>query len=85
MVGAELDIVAVDPRTAEVAWRCPGPDARGACPRVAIGALIPCVGRALTVASADEEAYVVPPGMTLCPLTLAQAMGVHMGRSRRAA
>jgi hypothetical protein len=81
MVGRKLHIIAVDPETGEVAWHCPGPDARGACRRVAIGAEMPCIGKALTIVGSDDDAYVVAPHMTLCPLTLALAMGTSMGRS----
>jgi hypothetical protein len=82
MVGKKLHIIAVDPETGEVAWECPGPDERGACGRVAIGDEMPCIGKELTLAGEDDEPYVVPPCMTLCPVTLAFAIGVHMGRSR---
>jgi hypothetical protein len=78
MVGTQPEILAVDPRTRGVVWHCPGPDARGACGRVAVGAEVPCIGLALTDADASGEAYVVPPHMTLCPVTLALSLDVSM-------
>jgi hypothetical protein len=80
MPGTTLDIIAYDPKTGSVAWHCPGPDARGACPRVAIGEEMPCIGKTLVVLGATEDPYVVAPHMTLCPVTLALALGTTMGR-----
>jgi len=81
MVGTRLHIVAVDPGTGEIVSHCPGPDPRGACRHIELGATVPCVGRELSVGEiGDEDAYLVPPGMSLCPVTLALAMDVPMGR-----
>lgn len=83
MAERRLHIIAVDPRTGEIAWQCTGPDERGACGRVAIGAEVPCIGKALSQSGSAEEPYVVPRLMTLCPYTLAAALDVSVGRDRR--
>lgn len=73
-----------DTEKGEAGWQCPGPDERGACERVAIGEEVPCIGRALTVVGTTDDLYVVPAHKTLCPVTLALALGVTMGRSHEA-
>lgn len=80
MTGRATRVIAVDPNTGKVT-RCPGPDERGACRRVAIGQQVPCIGRALVIVGLSDDPYVVPPQMTLCPLTLAAGLGVTMGRT----
>lgn len=85
MVGTQPEIVAVDAHSGQVAWRCSGPDARGACGRVALGEKVPCIGKALSVVGSDDDAYVVPAHVTLCPVTLALSLGVSMGRSHEKA
>ena len=58
--------------------RCTGPAADGSCPRVAIGDILPCAGCVLAPAVIGPEAlpYEVSRRATLCPVTLAAAMGV---------
>ena len=85
MVGTTPEIIAVDTDTGEVAWRCPGPDARGACGMIAIGQEVPCIGKALGFAGSPDEPYVVAAHMTLCPVTLALALDVPMGRPQTSA
>lgn len=79
MVGRKLHILAVDPGTGTVAWHCGGPDARGACRRVRIGAEVPCIGKALRVVGTGDDPYVVAHHMTLCPLVLAESLGTTIG------
>ena len=85
MVRSTLHIIAVDPDSGRIAWHCPGPDARGACGRVPIGAEMPCIGKELTVVGAGGDPYVVPRQMTLCPVTLALAVGTRLGDEHRRA
>jgi hypothetical protein len=73
----ERDIVILDPVTHGVAGGCGGPSADGACPRVALGGIIPCAGYALVPAGArDSRPYTVSSHMTLCPRTVAEALAV---------
>jgi hypothetical protein len=73
----ERDIVILDPVTHGVAGVCGGPSADGACPRVALGGIIPCAGYALVPAGArDSRPYTVSSHMTLCPRTVAEALAV---------
>ena len=59
----------------EVVGECAGPDARGQCPRVALGEVVPCAGQSLT---ADGHGswlpYAVPGDETTCPVALALAL-----------
>jgi hypothetical protein len=56
---------------------CAGPSADGACPRVAVGGVIPCAGFAILPAGASaDRTYTVSPHMTLCPRTVAEALAV---------
>lgn len=81
MSGPKVHIIATDPDTGEVVWHCPGPNKIGACRRIAIGEEVPCVGRVLVLVGTPDEPYVVPRHMSLCPLLLAESLGVTMGRS----
>ena len=73
----ERDIVILDPVTHGVVGGCGGPSADGACPRVALGGIIPCAGYALVPAGArDSRPYIVSSHMTLCPRTVAEALAV---------
>lgn len=81
MVASKVHIIALDRETGAVVWHCPGPEVSGACGRVAIGDEVPCVGRRLVLDGSSDEPYVVPAHMQLCPITLALALGVSMGRS----
>jgi len=66
-----------DPTTGAEVARCAGPRPDGACPRVAVGAVLPCAGCLLVPAGAElSAAYPVAGQMTLCPVTLALAMAV---------
>lgn len=76
MATPTLTLVASDPTTHAVAWNCQGPDERGACPRVAIGEMVPCIGLWLANPDALSNPYTVPKGMTLCPVTLTHALAV---------
>ena len=82
MVATQPEILAVNPRTGDIAWRCPGPDEQGACGLVAVGAEVPCIGLALAEGDASGEPYIVPRHMTLCPMTLARSLGVQMRHSQ---
>jgi hypothetical protein len=56
---------------------CTGPDSDGACPRVRIGAVIPCAGAELVPGwLSGASPYSVSTQMTICPLTLAAALTV---------
>jgi len=73
----ERDIVILDPVSRGVIGGCAGPSADGACPRVAIGGIIPCAGYALVPAGArDAQPYTVSSQMTMCPRTVAEALAV---------
>jgi hypothetical protein len=74
----EREILIFDPETDGVVSSCSGPCADGACPRVAIGEMVPCAGYGLALAGArDTRPYAVSPRMTLCPLTVAAALAVQ--------
>ena len=67
----------LDLESHRVVGNCAGPSADGACPRVAVGGVIPCAGFAIIPAGAsDDRAYTVSPQMTLCPRTVADALAV---------
>lgn len=71
------DLVMRDPATGAEVSRCVGPRPDGSCPRVAVGAVLPCAGCLLVPAGAAfSAAYPVAQQMTLCPVTLALAMAV---------
>lgn len=71
------ELVMRDPVTGDVVSRCNGPRADGACPRVAVGEVLPCAGCILAPANAGSAAgYPVSTQMTLCPVTLALAVAV---------
>jgi hypothetical protein len=73
----ELDIVILNPVTHGIVGRCGGPSVDGACPRVAVGGIIPCAGYALVPSGPrDARSYTVSPQMTLCPRTVAEALAV---------
>ncbi|HEY8676174.1 MAG TPA: hypothetical protein VIO13_09450 [Candidatus Dormibacteraeota bacterium] len=73
----EGNILILDLVTDGVVGGCGGPSADGACPRVAIGGIIPCAGYALVPAGArDARPYTVSSQMTLCPRTVAEALAV---------
>lgn len=73
----EPDILMFDLVTHRIAGGCAGPSADGACPRVAIGGIIPCAGYALIPSGApDASPYTVSPHMSLCPQTVAEALCV---------
>lgn len=64
--------------THSVVGSCSGPSANGACPQVAIGEVIPCAGYELALSGArDARPYEVSLRMTLCPLTVAEALAVQ--------
>lgn len=72
------EILILAPGTHAVVGSCGGPSADGACPRVAIGEMIPCAGYELARSGAPGASlYEVSPHMTLCPLTVAEALAVH--------
>jgi hypothetical protein len=74
----EREIVILAPGTHRVVGSCSGPSANGACPRVAIGEMIPCAGYELALSGArDTRPYEVSPRMTLCPVTVAEALAVE--------
>jgi hypothetical protein len=60
----------------QLLFTCTGPDARGACGRVAIGEVVACARKALSRLDGNDEAYLVPCQMTLCPMTLLQSVAV---------
>ena len=73
----ERDTLLLDLVTHRIAGGCGGPSADGACPRVAIGGIIPCAGYAIVpVGARDARPYTVSPQMTLCPRTVAEALAV---------
>jgi hypothetical protein len=73
----ERNILILDLATHRIAGACSGPSADGACPRVAVGGVIPCAGYAIVPAGArDAWPYTVSPQMTLCPRTVAEALAV---------
>jgi hypothetical protein len=56
---------------------CIGPDPEGACPRVRVGAVLPCAGADLVPGwLPGASPYSVSKQMTICPLTLAEALAV---------
>ncbi|HVC41524.1 MAG TPA: hypothetical protein VND54_06070 [Candidatus Saccharimonadales bacterium] len=74
----EREILILDPGTHNVVGSCSGPSANGACPRVAIGEMVPCASYELALSGArDARSYEVSPRMTLCPLTVAEALAVQ--------
>ena len=73
----EREILILAPGTHGVVGSCRGPSADGACPRVAIGEMIPCAGYALALSGARDARPYEVPRMTLCPLTVAQALAVQ--------
>ena len=73
----ERDILMLDRVAHRMVGGCGGPSADGACPRVAVGGVIPCAGYAIVPAEAREaRPYTVSPQMTLCPRTVAEALAV---------
>ena len=71
------DIRILDLVSHRVVGNCAGPSADGACPRVAVGGVIPCAGFAIVPAEASEDhTYTVSRQMTLCPRTVADALAV---------
>ena len=66
----------LDEFTGSEVQRCSGPAPDGSCPRVAIGDLLPCAGRALEPEGSAGQAYAVPAQATLCPVTVAAALAV---------
>jgi hypothetical protein len=71
------NIQILDPGSHRLVGSCTGPSADGACPRVAVGGVIPCAGFAIVPREAsDDRAYTVSPQMTLCPRTVAEALAV---------
>ena len=74
----ERELLILNPGTHGVIGSCVGPAADGACPRVAIGQMVPCAGYELAPAGVRHvRPYEVSPQMTLCPLTVAQALAVE--------
>jgi hypothetical protein len=74
----EREILILAPGTHGFVGSCGGPSADGACPRVAIGETIPCAGYELALSGArDARPYEVSQRMTLCPVTLAEALAVR--------
>jgi hypothetical protein len=74
----EREILIFDRETHGVVSSCGGPSADGACPRVAIGDMVPCAGYGLAISGTrDTRPYEVSPRMTLCPLTVAEALAVQ--------
>jgi hypothetical protein len=72
-----IDILILDPATNHLVGGCGGPSLDGACPRVAVGGIIPCAGYAIVPAGAGSaRPYTVSPQMTLCPRTVAEALAV---------
>lgn len=59
----------------EVVGQCTGADARGMCPRVAPGEVVPCAGHVLkTNGHGSWLPYAVPAGEVVCPVTMALAL-----------
>lgn len=82
----ERELLILNPGTHGVIASCVGPSADGACPRVAIGEMVPCAGYELAPAGArNVRLYEVSPRMTMCPLTVAQALAVESDSSLIAA
>ena len=74
----EREILILAPGTHGVVGSCVGPSPDGACPRVAIGEMVPCAGYELAPAGVrNGRPYEVSPRMTLCPLTVAEALAVQ--------
>ena len=71
-----LRILDVD--SGEEVQRCRGPAADGSCPRVVMGAILPCAGHALAseTSAPGSQPYAVAGTATLCPVTLAAALAV---------
>lgn len=65
-------------RTGEVIGRCSGPNKIGACGQVEIGQSVACAGCNLCLLSGPSTAVPIPLSMTLCPVTLAAALGVEL-------
>ncbi len=58
--------------TGRLVGRCDGPAPRGACPRVAMGDVVPCAGDSLAPDGPGRRLpYAVAPGETMCPITSA--------------
>ncbi|HYA00137.1 MAG TPA: hypothetical protein VEK76_07270 [Candidatus Binatia bacterium] len=70
-------ILTLDPSTHVRVDACAGPLPDGSCPKVAVGAVVPCAGMEVVPAgAADAQPYCVSSHMTLCPRTLAEALAV---------
>ncbi len=70
-------ILILDPASHRRVSGCIGPSPDGSCPRVRIGAVIPCAGGELVPSwLPGASPYSVSKQMTLCPLTLAEALAV---------
>lgn len=77
-MGMERELLILAPGTHGVVGSCGGPSVGGGCPRVAIGEVIPCAGYELALSgSRNARPYEVSPRMTLCPLTVAEALAVQ--------
>lgn len=71
------DILILEGASHRPVGACAGPDPDGSCPRVRIGAVIPCAGGELVPSwLPGASSYSVSKQMTICPLTLAEALAV---------
>jgi hypothetical protein len=65
----------LDPEGGDEVARCSGPAPDGSCPRVDIGAVIPCAGRVVdALPEFGDRPYTVSMQMTLCPVTVAASL-----------
>lgn len=77
-----LHLISVNERTGQIDAHCDGPLRNGACPRVAMGDVVPCSKHLLVrVGDPSMEGYAVPAELTICPVVLAQSLAVPVETS----